>query len=69
MTYIFAPVIQNDRLSGEPVTLLSFSGGRECTRLRRSHVNFWASWDFTVFIRLIEKTSDVLSPPITVYSC
>jgi len=46
MTYIFAPVIQNDRLSGEPVTLLLSSGGKECTRLRRSRVNFWASRGF-----------------------
>ena len=28
MTYIFAPVIQNDRLPGEPVALLSSSGGK-----------------------------------------
>jgi hypothetical protein len=51
MTYIFAPVIQNDRLSGEPVTLLSSSGGKKCTRLRRSRVNFWASWGFHRFYK------------------
>ena len=49
MTYTFAPVIQNDRLSGEPVALLSSSGGKKCTRLRRSRVIFWASWGFQDF--------------------
>ena len=46
MADIFAKDIQNDRLSGEPVALLSSSGGKKCTRLRRSRVNFWASRGF-----------------------
>ena len=63
MADIFAKDIQNDRLSGEPVALLSSSGGKKCTRLRRSRVNFGASRGFHRFYKTDWDLSGCSVPP------